>query len=219
MNKERQEHIDDLVQKSIHSRRKPMNRRKKLERTLLLAAGLFTAGLGFDKALNFTNKTEVGNPVYTKLVNRPEVNGVPEVSEGEISVTSGGNLVTVAIGIEDNPAIKKAFHIQSNPNSNYKVTLEANNFTTDRGQISFPKMNGSIGETATITKVSNGTSSEIASDKNSYILVFTGENSQNSINFQSEVQNTGISGEYAIRITNNVTGNSKNLMKTSFQTS
>ncbi len=218
MNKERQLHVDELVQKSIHSKRNPLSRRKRLERTLLSFAALATFAIGSYEALSSTYKIDGVNPIFKKLVNRPEVNGVPEVSPGEISVTNENNLVTVAIGVKDSPAIRKAFHMQSQSNSNYKVTLQANNFTTDGGQISFPQMSGSIGETSTITKVSNGVNAQIASDKNNYVLVLTGETPGNSVNFQNEVQNTGMSGEYSIIITNNNTGNSKNLFKEAFQT-
>ena len=217
MNKERQGHIDELVHKSIHSRKKPLSKRRRLERTFLLILGLTSATIGIDKTLN-SNKINGINPVSEKLVNRPEVNGIPRVSPGEISVTDENNLVTVAIGVGDSPSIKKAFHMQSQSNSDYAVTLRANKFTTDGGQIFFPQMNGSIGETSTITKVSNGASSEIASDNNNYILLFTGETSAYSPNLQYEVQNTGMSGEYSISITNNITGNVKNLISESFQT-
>jgi len=218
MNKERQGHVDELVQRSIHSKREPLSRRRRFERAVLLTAGLFSATMGIDRALSLTHKIDGMNPVNEKLVNKPEVNGVPEVSPGEISVTNENNLVTVAIGVEDSPAIRKAFYIQSQSNSNYKVTLQANNFTTDGGQISFPQMSGSIGEKSTTTKVSNGSSAKIASEQSSYVLVFTGGNSENSVNLQDEAQKTGISGEYAISITNNNTGNSKNLTKEAFQT-
>ena len=175
-----------------HSRREPkkLTRKKRLVRTLGVATAILGLTIGSIDYINNKNKPEQATVITGK-----EINGVPNLKDGQAYINEEGKIVTFAIAVGDNPTIAKAFKAQNSNSA--PVTITGKNFITWNG-IPLPPTTGSIVAIETKTEANNGISTSEIGVQNNYILVFTGEKTAYEPNYEEEVMSSGISGEYTV---------------------